>query len=81
MSSSGELTLAIRKSYPFPPEGATLARMPLLGGAAPREMKDHVEYADLGPDGSLAVTLDTGVGDRLEYPVGTMLYRRPGPFT
>ena len=79
VSSSGELALAIRKGYPFPPEGATLARMPLLGGAAPRETKDHVEYADWGPDGSLAVTLDTGVGDRLEYPVGKMLYETPGP--
>jgi hypothetical protein len=38
-----------------------------------------VEYADFGPDGSMAVTLDTGLGDRLEYPIGTMVYEVPGP--
>ena len=45
--------------------------MPLLGGAAPRQIRDSVEYTDWAPDGSMAVTLDTGLGDRLEYPIGT----------
>ena len=34
---------------------------------------------DWGPGDTMAVTLDTGVGDRLEYPIGTPLYELPGP--
>jgi eukaryotic-like serine/threonine-protein kinase len=79
VSSSGELAISLRTGGPFPPQAGVLARVPLLGGAAPREVMNKVEYADWGPDGSIAVTLDTGVGDRLEYPVGTMLYEVPGP--
>jgi eukaryotic-like serine/threonine-protein kinase len=79
VSPSGEIALSLRKGYPFPPEAGTLARAPLLGGAAPREVMDKVEYADWGPGEALAVTLDTGVGDRLEYPIGSMVYEAPGP--
>jgi hypothetical protein len=78
ISSTGELAISLRDEYPFPPVGGTLARAPLLGGAAPREVMKRVEYADFAPDGTLAVTLDTGVGDRLEYPVGTPLYETAG---
>jgi Tol biopolymer transport system component len=76
VSSTGELALSLRTGDPFPPRAGVLARMPVLGGAAPREVHSGVEFADWAPDGSLAVTLDTGVGDRLEYPIGTMLYER-----
>jgi eukaryotic-like serine/threonine-protein kinase len=76
VSPAGELALSLRTADPFPPRAGVLARMPLLGGAAPREVHDAVEFADWGPDGSFAVTLDTGVGDRLEYPVGVPLYER-----
>jgi Tol biopolymer transport system component len=78
ISSTGELAISLRDEFPFPPVGGTLARAPLVGGAAPREVMKKVEYADFAPDGALAVTLDTGVGDRLEYPVGTPLYETPG---
>jgi Tol biopolymer transport system component len=78
ISPKGELAVSLRDGYPFPPVGGTLAQAPLLGGAAPREVMKRVEFADFGPDGALAVTLDTGVGDRLEYPIGTSLYERPG---
>ncbi len=78
ISSTGELAISLRDAYPFPPVAGTLARAPLVGGAAPREAMKGVEYADFAPDGSLAATLDTGVGDRLEYPVGTPLYDTAG---
>ena len=79
ISPSSELALSLRPNGVLPPNAATLARAPLLAGAAPREIMDKVEFADWGANGSMAVTLDTGVGDRLEYPVGTMLYEAPGP--
>ena len=61
------------------PSAGTLARGPLLGGAAPREVMNKVEFADWGPGDTMAVTLDIGLGDRLEYPIGTPLYETPGP--
>jgi hypothetical protein len=79
VSPSSELALSLRPDGSLPPGAGTLARAPLLAGAAPREVMDHVEYADWGPSDTMAVTLDTGVGDRLEYPIGTMLYEAPGP--
>jgi eukaryotic-like serine/threonine-protein kinase len=79
VSQSSELALSLRPDGSLPPHAGTLARAPLLAGAAPREVMDQVEFADWGPSDTMAVTLDTGVGDRLEYPVGTMLYEAPGP--
>jgi eukaryotic-like serine/threonine-protein kinase len=79
VSPNGELALSLRNRDPLPPVSGTLERAALLGGAAPRPVMDGVEFADWGDNGSLAVTLDTGVGDRLEYPVGTSLYEKEGP--
>src|SRR6185295_2313108 len=79
VSPSNELALSLRTGEPLPPSAGTLARMPVLGGAAPREVMSKVEFADWGPGGSMAVTLDTGLGDRLEYPIGTPLYEASGP--
>jgi serine/threonine protein kinase/Tol biopolymer transport system component len=56
----------------------TLARMP-VGGGAPREILADVRDADWSPDGSeLAVVHDVGGKDRLEYPIGTVLYETFG---
>jgi eukaryotic-like serine/threonine-protein kinase len=56
----------------------TLARVPLEGGT-PREMLDSVREADWSPDGSsLAIIHVVGGHDRLEYPVGTVLFDTPG---
>jgi hypothetical protein len=52
----------------------TLAQVPLAGGA-PRELLEGVLFADWSPDGkSLAVVRDAGKTQRLEYPIGTIVY-------
>jgi Tol biopolymer transport system component len=52
----------------------TLARMPLAGGV-PREIAEDVQEADWSPDGTnLAIVRYVGGRQRLEYPVGTVLY-------
>ena len=56
----------------------TLARAPLIGGA-PREVLEQVQWADWSPDGSnLAVVRDFGGRNRLEYPIGKVLYETGG---
>jgi eukaryotic-like serine/threonine-protein kinase len=56
----------------------TLAQLP-LGGGAPRELLGDVREADWSPDGSaLAIIHEVGGKDRLEYPVGHVLYESPG---
>jgi Tol biopolymer transport system component len=53
----------------------TLARAPLAGGA-PREVLEHVQWADWSPDASnFAVVRVMGGMHRLEYPIGTPLYQ------
>ncbi len=56
----------------------TLARMP-MGGGAPREILAAVREADWAPDGSdLAIIHDVNGKDRLEYPIGTVIYESTG---
>lgn len=56
----------------------TLARMPMAGGA-PREVLENVQYADWSPDGNnLAVVRDAGGRNRIEYPIGKVLYETSG---
>ena len=56
----------------------TLARAPLVGGA-PREVLEHVQWADSAPDGSgLAVVRDYNGQNRLEYPVGKVSTKPAG---
>jgi serine/threonine protein kinase/Tol biopolymer transport system component len=53
----------------------TLARAPLAGGA-PREVLEHVQWADWAPDGSnFLVVRDFGGMNRLEFPIGKSLYQ------
>jgi serine/threonine protein kinase/Tol biopolymer transport system component len=80
VSSKGEMTLVLRNRYLglFPGSG-TLARMPLEGGAAPREILEDVSWADWSPDGArLAIVRQVGSLQRLEYPIGTVLYQTAG---
>ncbi len=56
----------------------TLARMP-LGGGAPRELLADVREADWSPDGAeLAIIHEVNGKDRLEYPLGTVLFESGG---
>jgi len=56
----------------------TLARAP-LGGGAPREILEHVREADWAPDGErLAIIREVNGRDRLEFPVGKVLYESSG---
>jgi Tol biopolymer transport system component len=56
----------------------TLARMPVDGGA-PRDILEDVQEADWSPDGTkLAVVRWVNGRNRLEYPVGTVLYETAG---
>jgi len=78
ISDSGELALALNRHFSrrFTFEG-TLARAPLAGGA-PRQLLEHVEEADWGPDGNLAVVRIVKGETRLEWPEGRVLVHTPG---
>jgi Tol biopolymer transport system component len=56
----------------------TLARVS-LGGTAPREILEDVRQADWSPDGSeLAIIRMADGKDRLEFPIGKVLYETAG---
>jgi len=78
VSPTGEMAVLLGGDGP-----GTLARIP-LGGGSPRETLVDVTYADWGPDGdSMAVVRNVEGHNRLEYPIGTVLYQtdaRPPQF-
>ncbi len=79
ISSTGEMALSLG-SHPVGTwiNVGTLARAPLAGGA-PRPVLEDVEWADWSPDGnSLAVVRNVNGRDRLEYPIGKVLYETSG---
>jgi len=79
VSSTGELAVML-DSHPLGTwvNVGTLARMPLSGGA-PRAVVEQVQWADWSPDGaSLAIVRDANGKNRLEFPVGKMLYETGG---
>jgi eukaryotic-like serine/threonine-protein kinase len=56
----------------------TLGRVP-LGGGAPREVLENVQWADWSPDGqNFAVVREFGGLSRIEYPIGKVLYQTGG---
>jgi eukaryotic-like serine/threonine-protein kinase len=79
VSSTGEMALSLGSN----PVGTwvnvgTLARAPLAGGA-PRPILEDVESADWSPDGtSLAVVRNVSGRERLEFPIGKVLYETSG---
>jgi len=74
ISRSGEMLLLLGDVVS---EG-TLARAPLSGGT-PREVLENVAGADWGADGeSIAVVRAVDGNYRVEYPIGTVLYRSEG---
>jgi hypothetical protein len=67
-----------RVTEPYVSSG-TLAETHLTGGEAPRERLHDVQWADWSPDGkTLAIVHDAGGRNRLESPVGTVLYETSG---
>ncbi len=79
VSSAGEMALSLN-NHPVSTwiNVGTLARAPLAGGA-PRPVLEDVEWADWAPDGSsLVVVRSVGGHDRLEYPIGKVLYETSG---
>jgi Tol biopolymer transport system component/predicted Ser/Thr protein kinase len=79
VSSTGEMALSLG-SHPVGTwiSMGTLARAPLAGGA-PRPVLEDVEWADWSPDGnSLAVVRNVAGRDRLEFPIGKVLYETSG---
>jgi len=79
ISSSGEMAVLLnsRNIDPYINEG-TLGRVP-LGGGAPREVLEHVEWADWSPDGNNLVAVRESQGQsQIEYPIGKVIYRTGG---
>jgi serine/threonine protein kinase/Tol biopolymer transport system component len=79
ISSSGELALTVGATLQTH-GGArgTLARAPEAGGS-PRALLENVLWADWSPDGKdLAVVRAVGALNRLEFPVGKVLYETGG---
>ena len=79
VSSKDELAVLVKARYLHHRVfSGTLAQMPMAGGAA-REIATDVHEADWSPDGTLlAIAREVGGKDRLEYPIGTVLYETSG---
>jgi eukaryotic-like serine/threonine-protein kinase len=74
VSKRGEMAVLLTKTG----GDSVLARMP-IGGGAPREVLEHVHSADWGPDGDSLAVVHTAAGrDRLEFPIGHVLYEAQG---
>jgi Tol biopolymer transport system component len=79
ISRTGEMAVSLERTY----RGVwvrtgTLAHAPLAGGQ-PRPLLEGVEWADWSPDGAdLAVVRYLDGLDRLEFPVGDVLYSTAG---
>jgi len=79
ISKSGEMAVSLnrRQTQAFTRSGR-LARISIAGGA-PRDILDDVQWADWSPDGKdLAIVRDAGARNRLEYPIGKVLFETSG---
>jgi eukaryotic-like serine/threonine-protein kinase len=79
ISKTGELALTLHGSHAphLVIEKGTLARAPLAGGS-PREILEDVRWADWGANEKLAVVHHADGRDRIEYPIGHVLYESSG---
>ncbi len=80
ISRSGELAVSLHRRLltGFVRTG-TLAQTGLAGGGATRDVLEDVQWADWGPEGqSLAVVRDVGAHNRLEFPIGKVVYETTG---
>jgi Tol biopolymer transport system component len=79
VSSSGEMAVAESADprFMFTLRG-TLGQVPLSGGS-PRQIAENVDWADWAPNGKdLAIIRDMAGKQRLEFPVGHVLYETTG---
>jgi Tol biopolymer transport system component len=79
VSHAGEMAVLLNSHNidPYINEG-TLGRLP-LGGGAPREVLEKVQWADWSPDGtSMAVIRQEAGQSRLEFPIGKILFQSGG---
>jgi serine/threonine protein kinase len=79
ISRSGELAVVLHGAHRahLETEGGMLARTPLAGGS-PREVLEDVPWADWDANGELAVVHHAQGRDRIEYPIGHVLYQSNG---
>jgi Tol biopolymer transport system component len=78
VSKTGELAISLDHTFEGWMGEGTLARSSLLG-SAPRVMAEHVREADWTPDGAdLAVVRRAEGFERLEFPLGNVLYQTSG---
>lgn len=79
VSRTGELAVVLHGDHMAHLETAngTLARAPLAGGS-PREVLENVAWADWDAKGELAVVHYAEGRDRIEYPIGHVLYQSKG---
>jgi len=79
LSSTGEMAVLLHPHYLGARSSrGTLARIPINGGT-PREILEDVQEADWSPDGAqVAVVRWVDGRNRLEYPIGHVLYETSG---
>jgi eukaryotic-like serine/threonine-protein kinase len=80
MSTSGEMAVSVRRrNVELFIRTGTLARISVTGAGAHREIQEDVQWADWSPDAeNLAIVRDSGVRNRLEFPIGKILYETTG---
>jgi serine/threonine protein kinase/WD40 repeat protein len=78
ISRSGELAVSLHGArLPHLETVGTLARSPFAGGS-PREVLESVAWADWDANGELAVVHHAQGSDRIEFPIGHVLYQSKG---
>ncbi len=78
ISTKGELAISVGRIFRNWLTNGTLAKAPLLGSSY-RKVLDGVSWSDWHPGGDgLLIVRRVNNEDRLEYPIGKVLYRTPG---
>jgi serine/threonine protein kinase len=79
VSRNGELALTMHGVHTshLGLDKGTLARSPLAGGS-PREVLENVSWADWSQTNDLAVVHHAEGHDRIEYPIGRVLFKNDG---
>jgi Tol biopolymer transport system component len=80
VSASGDMAVSLnRRPLGSFARTGRLASTSIAGGVAPREILEDVQWADWAPNGKeLAIVRDISGRNRLEFPVGKVLYETTG---